>query len=512
VSSVVQDVLASDTIPTGVKLLTTFLLISTLAAPQEQAGDADVVRQGSALTAGGKLEEARVLYQNALLHTPANPILLFELGMIDFRQRDWDRAIETFTESLKADPGNIKTLFYLSEAYFARPDLDHARETIAKAAQIDPNDAQVCQKYGEYLTATLETRRAGISWLEKARRLNPALENVDFEIGKAQFELTDFQSASKSLESAVRREHKNGDASFLLAESWSHLGDWQKARSYYEDSLTRGYVDAHAYYGLGQALVQLGKFQAAIEPLRHALELQPSMIQAHFQLGKAYRETGLSTEGRHETKLFAAMNGRTDTSSELKTPENQKAWQRVRPLLENGHEQEAREYLAGINAPQHLDSSQVDFLLGAMYFSMGRNAEAQRVLALARAQDPRAAHIAAYLGMVQISSGDKAAAEAAFRAALELDPFDPLALIGMGSLRYQQAKWAEAVEYLEKSRTADPGVLFMLCDAYFKVGRNQDGTLTAEMVRAFGSKQKELMAALDNLLQSQHPEQAVSPR
>jgi hypothetical protein len=79
-------------------------------------------------------------------------------------------------------------------------------------------------------------------------------------------------------------------------------------------------------------------------------------------------------------------------------------------------------------------------------------------------------------------------------------------------LRYQQAKWAEAAEYLDKSRTADPGVLFMLCDAYFKVGRNQDGALTAEMVRAFGSSQKELMAALDNLLQSQRPEQTVAPR
>jgi tetratricopeptide (TPR) repeat protein len=495
-----------------VKLLTTFLLLFALAAPQQRAVDIDVVRQGSALIVSGKLEEARELYKNALLHTPGDPVLLFELGMISFRQRDWDHAIETFTESLKADPRNIKTLFYLSEAYFARPDLDRARETIAKAAQIVPNDAQVCQKYGEYLTATLETRREGISWLEKARRLNPALEHIDFEIGKAQFELTDFQSATDNLEVAVHGEQRNGETSFLLAEAWSHLGDWEKARTYFEASLTRGYMNADAYYGLGQSLVQLGNSQAAIDPLRHALDLQPSMIQAHFQLAKAYRETGLSAEAEHETNLFAAMNGRTDTASELKTPENQKAWERVRPLLESGREQEAREYLAGISARQNPDLSQVNFLLGAMYFSMARNADAQRVLALARAQDPKSAHIAAYLGMVQISSGDKAAGEASFRVGLALDPSDALALIGMGTLRYQQQQWAEAAEYLGKSRTADPGVLFMLCDAYFKVGKNKDGALTAEMVRAFGSNQTELMAALDNLLQSQHSEQAIAPQ
>lgn len=501
-----------DSIPTCVRLITTILLISTLAAPQHRAVDADVVRQGSALTASGQLEEAREFYKGALLRSPGNPVLLFELGMIYFRQGDWGQAIETFNGSLKADPGNIKTLFYLSEAYFASPDVDRARETIAKAALIAPNDAQVCQKYGEYLTAALETRRQGIPWLEKARRLNPALEHIDFEIGKAQFELTDFQSASHNLESAMRREQKNGEASFLLAESWSHLGDWEKARAYYQDCLARGYVDAHAYYGLGQSLVQSGNYPAAIEPLRHALELQPSMIQAHFQLGKAYRETGRSAEGQHETSLFAAMNGRIDTSSELKTPENQKAWQRVHPLLESGREQEAREYLAGIGTPQHPNLSQANFLLGAMYFSMGRNADTQRVLALARTQDPQSARIAAYLGMVQFSSGNKAAAEAAFLSALELDPSEPLALIGMGSLRYQQANWVEAAEYLDKSRTSDPGVLFLLCDAYFKVGRNQEGALTAEMVRAFGSNQKELMVALDSLLQSQHPEPEVAPR
>ena len=485
------------------KLLAAVLLLSTLARPQEDPGLARVRRQGAALAASGKLDAASELYHHALLHSPGNPGLLFELGMIDFRQRNWESAIANFTASQKGDPANIKTLYYLAEAYFAQSDLDHARETIATAARLAPNDPQVCQKYGEYLASTLETRREGVAWLEKAQRLNPALEHIEFEIGKAQFQLTDFQSAITNLENALRQEPENGEADFLLAESWSRLGHWEKARTCYEDSLTHGYVDARAYYGLGQSLVQLGLSRAAIEPLRHALSLQPSLIEAHFQLGKAYREAGQSKEAQHENSLFSAMTGRTDTSSELKTPENQKAWLRVRPLLEADREQEARQYLSGMSETQGPDSFPADFLLGAMYFSMGRKADARRVLALARAQAPKSAHIASYLGMVQISSGDTMAAEETFRSALELDPSAPLALIGMGTLRYQQAKWTDAIEYLDQSRTADPGVLFMLCDAYFKVGRTNDGEVAAEMVRAFGSARKDLMSALDRLLRSQ---------
>jgi hypothetical protein len=74
------------------------------------------------------------------------------------------------------------------------------------------------------------------------------------------------------------------------------------------------------------------------------------------------------------------MNGRTDSSSELTTPENQKEWLHVRPLLEVGREPEAREYLSETGATRRPDLSQANFLLGAMYFSMGRNADAQRVL------------------------------------------------------------------------------------------------------------------------------------
>ena len=54
-----------------------------------------------------------------------------------------------------------------------------------------------------------------------------------------------------------------------------------------------------------------------------AKAMQPSLIQAHFQLGKAYRQLGRIEEARHETRLFGAMTNRIDTSRELKGPEEE---------------------------------------------------------------------------------------------------------------------------------------------------------------------------------------------
>jgi lipoprotein NlpI len=138
-----------------------------------------------------------------------------------------------------------------------------------------------------------------------------------------------------------------------------------------------------------------------------------------------------------------------------------------------------------------------------MYYSMGRKDDAKRVLAIARAKAPKSPRIAAYLGMVQLSAGEAVAAEDSFRSALALDSTETLALIGMGGIRYQQQRWPEAIEDLEKSRTADPDALFLLCDAYYRIGKPEQAALTAEVIRALGADRKPLLDDLDRLM-AQH--------
>ena len=379
-------------------------------------------------------------------------------------------------------------------------DLDRARETIEQAAHIAPNDSQVCQKYGEYLSMTVETRGEGLSWLQKARRLSPSLPRIDFDIGKTQFDLTDFPSASASFETALKSNSNDGQAAYLLAETWANLNEWEKARERYKYALQQGYADGPVYYGLGRSLVELGEFEAALSPLQRAIALQPSLVQAHFQLAKAYRQLGRSEEARREVKLFGAMTERNDTSRELRGAEEENAWKQVKPLLDANKEPEALSLLRKFQDTDAPDRGEPHYLLGVMYYSLGRKEDARRMLILARAHDSKSARIAAYLGFVELSSGETGAAEESFASALALDSGEVLALIGMGVIQYHKQQWASAVDYLEKSRTADPDTLYMLCDAYFRINRTEDALVTAEVIRALGSSNKGLLRALDDLL------------
>ena len=497
--------------PNGMRTLATILLISTLMAGQAPPNVAAVLKRGATLFAAGRLAEAQNLYEQALRSSPDDPDLRFGLGTVFFREHNWPKAIENYRSSINARPGSVKVLYSLAEAFFAEADVDRARQTIAMAASLAPNDAQICQKYGEYLVVNIENRKEGLAWMKKARRLDPRLARVDFDIARTQFDLTDYQSAITNFEAALKQDAGNGEAAFYLAESWANLGDWVKARDFYSYALTHRYEKGPAFYGLGRAQVELGEFEDAVAPLQRAMVLQPSLIKAHFQLGKAYRRLGRTKEAQYETGLFAAMIDRVDTSRELEGSEEQQAWKQIKPLLEVNTEQEALDLLAKLPVADGTDRREPHYLIGAMYYSMGRKADAKRVLAVARTKAPKSARIAAYLGMVQLSGGEAAAAEESFQSALALDSAEVLALIGMGGIRYQQQCWPDAIEYLEKSRTADPDALFLLCDAYYRVGKPEQAVLMAEVVRAFAAERKPLLDELEKLVtlhQSDRPQMA----
>ena len=150
------------------------------------------------------------------------------------------------------------------------------------------------------------------------------------------------------------------------------------------------------------------------------------------------------------------------------------------------------------------------YLIGVVYHTMGRMDDAKRALKIAQAQAPTNAQIPAYLGDVQLSSGQVDQAQKSYNSALALDPANELALIGMAYLRYKQQRWDGVISYLERSHTANPGALYLLCDAYFRVGNTNQATITAEAIRSLAVNNKSLLDDLEKLIKLHQSDQSVS--
>jgi tetratricopeptide (TPR) repeat protein len=402
----------------------------------------------------------------------------------------------------------------MAQAYYMNSDLKLAQKTIARAAALAPDNPDVCQKYGEYLTETLETRKEGLQWLEKARSLKPSLEQIDFDIALAQFHLKNLQGAAAGFEAALKKDPANGEAAFFLGESWSMLGDWKKARDNYDYAFSHGYSSALAYFGLGRSLVQLGSYEAALAPLQHALDLEPSLIQAHFQLAQAYRQLGRLDDAQRETNLYgelSAAEGKVSSYTPKGTDEEKPALAYVKSLLAANKEQEALDYLTKQQSKFPALNQNPYYQVGILYHSLGRNDDAKRVLEIARARAPKDAKILAYLAVVLVSLDKLGQAEEYLDSALALDPANEFALINLAGVRYRQQRWEDVIMYLQRSHTANPGALYMLCDSYFKVGNPQQAMGTAEAIRSLAANNKGLLDDLNRLVIQHQADQPVSP-
>jgi tetratricopeptide (TPR) repeat protein len=410
----------------------------------------------------------------------------------------------------------VNALYYLSQAYYLDGQPLPARDAILRAAKLAPRRADIAQKYGEYL-CEYKLCQEGLRQLQKAQRLDPDLPGLDFDLGMAHLRLASVAEARQHLEVAVKKEPGNMVAARFLADVLHRSAEWQRARELYEIVTAREPRNAWGFYGLGFVLIALDRPEDALGPLHRSLELDPTIAKAHYQLGRALRLLDREDEARKEWELFRALRDRQEESERLvraeRTPFEERIWEECRRLLAQNEEAQALAYLNSV-----LDAGGGDpyYLLGALYFALGRGPDAVRTLTWATAITPDDVDALAYLGRAHVLEGAYARADAVLAQALELRPDSEQALVGMGELAYAQKQWSEAIQHFERSKTAQVPVLLKLCRANLMAHRREKALQTAAIVRAFAKQDPAALGELTSmlsepLLSEEHPPAEVRP-
>lgn len=165
--------------------------------------------------------------------------------------------------------------------------------------------------------------------------------------------------------------------------------------------------------------IENNQFEAAITPLQKVIAEKPDIAWAHFQLGYAYTALKRSDEARAEyeraTTLDPKMSEAYLNLGILLTDKDPKA--AVAPL------RRAVDLLPSQSRPR--------FLLGVALERSDDVAGAADSYEAALRLDPRDAETDAHLGNLYLTLKRYPEAEAKFRAALELEPKSPVALLGL---------------------------------------------------------------------------------
>jgi len=103
---------------------------------------ADVAVLGHQLYEGGRLNEARVVFEGLVAMDPPEPFPYTVLGAIYLAQQDVHRALALFEAALEIDPDDVAALVYRGEIRLRLGNRPRGLRDLERALQIDPDGAE----------------------------------------------------------------------------------------------------------------------------------------------------------------------------------------------------------------------------------------------------------------------------------------------------------------------------------------------------------------------------------
>lgn len=163
-----------------------------------------IIEKADAYDYLGELENAKILYQDALDRQPENSDLLFNLGRLYFMQGEYFDAIDRFEIVLKKNPEDLNTITFLGYSYF---------------------------NLGEDITI----------YIEEAAE-NDSIKISTVEINDYKNQATEyFEDAIVYLEQAVNKNTDDPDVLNMLAIAYSNSGQKGKAEEIYNKEKSSRY-------------------------------------------------------------------------------------------------------------------------------------------------------------------------------------------------------------------------------------------------------------------------------
>jgi tetratricopeptide (TPR) repeat protein len=208
------------------------------------------------------------------------------------------------------------------------------------------------------------------------------------------------------------------------------------------------------FVSLGQAFMELREFGAAVEPLKHALELDPNLAPAHQLLGYALLAQGYAAEAiphlqrvREQSALGIAE---TETGQFAEAIANLQA-----ALQKQPNDPDLLYYLgraSGLLSKQAIDtllaanpdSPRAHQAMAENYFVLRRMPEAEKEYREALRLRPDVPEVHLELGEVYAGASRWAEAENEYRAQARLQPGNAEAAYRLGSALLAQGKVPEA--------------------------------------------------------------------
>src|SRR6478736_4906428 len=408
--------------------------------------------------AEGQIARAKQLFDSLPATAAGDPDRAFLHGEIALRANDPKAAVAAWQQAVQAQK-SPRSAFGLARASYAAGDTTAAATAARDALAQNPNHVGARILLARISSASRSGEAEALGLLRAVTK-NPAQASPD-ELVNAQTLLGDIHlarsrmsQAEAAYNDALKINPKAARALNGLGDALYRAGRFSEAQARFEASTQADPDDVSAKIGVAKSKLALERVDDASANLKKLRETYPASVPVAYWFGRALEAAG--NRAAAET-VYRGV---------LKAPSND---------------------------PQTVD---VYIALAMLQSQQGRNDEAQKTLADARAKLPDVPGIHKALGEVALSQGRYPQATAEFRQALALDSEDLGARFRLGVALRRDGKFEEAGKTFDEVAAVDkdyPGLALERGLLFETSGRTEEALKEYEGVLAKALKDLDLM-------------------
>jgi len=202
---------------------------SMLPDPKDKIEEQNLLHAAMMAAEDDRNEEARKLFQNALALDPGSSTALRELGELELRAGEYDKAAEHLKGATQARPNDATAFFYEGQALEHLHDFAGARDALEASLKLVPGQLPGRLLLGRVYLGLNKPKDAEDQF-EAALLLQSNSVEAQQGLAEGEIEEGNFTVAVRQLEALSRMDAKNPDLFEWLAKGYARLGEAAKAQ------------------------------------------------------------------------------------------------------------------------------------------------------------------------------------------------------------------------------------------------------------------------------------------
>lgn len=251
----------------------------------------------------GNDKEAVKLYQKSLqLNKKYTDAML---NMANASKDDINQKLKYVNKAIKTDPDNYRAYFERGLVYYKQKKTDLALQDFLASAKYNPQFFEANYDIA-LLYASVDKLQESAKYLQAALSSNPDSSIANYFMAKIYRSMERPDIAAEYLESAIKNDPQNYKYYYEMAQIYLKLNNIEKAQESAQAASSLG-NDADSYNLLGLILYKNQSYYSAADSFEKAIEINSKRPIFHYNLSQCYKTTGEKSASQREYQTAISM-------------------------------------------------------------------------------------------------------------------------------------------------------------------------------------------------------------